>query len=109
MSGEMRLFAYMAVPCWALWVWAFVDMLLGNPTAINGVIGIGLGASIISAAALALRRQDRPQHAVPPKPDYAKIERLERELGLVESPKRTPIRRVIDHDGEGTEIRSWGS
>lgn len=88
MSGETRLFTYMAVPCWMLWTWAFADMLLGNPTAINGVIGIGF------AATLAFRHQDRPTRETETKPDYAKIVRLERELGIDagqhEKKRRTP-------------------
>lgn len=82
MTSETRLFAYMSVPCWALWLFAFIDMLLGNPTAINGVIGIGFAATLITAAALAFRHQDRPVRETESKPDYAKIVSLERELGI---------------------------
>ncbi|MFD9276903.1 hypothetical protein ACFWD7_06370 [Streptomyces mirabilis] len=84
MSGETRALAYMAVPCWAIWTWAFIDMLRGNPTAINAVVGLGLGGGMISAAAIALRQQDRHQARAQLKPDLAKIERLERELGIGE-------------------------
>lgn len=82
MSSETRAFTYMAVPCWAVWTWAFIDMLQGNPTAINAVVGLGLGGSMISAAAIAFRQQDRRQARVRLKPDLAKIQRLERELGI---------------------------
>ncbi|MEH0417823.1 hypothetical protein [Streptomyces sp. B21-083] len=45
-----------------------------------------------------------------PRPDYAKIERLERELGLVEPIMPPPVLRTVEQDGgEVIEIRSWGS
>ncbi|WP_369214690.1 hypothetical protein [Streptomyces flavofungini] len=54
----------------------------------------------------------RPAPA-PARPDYAKIDRLERELGIIEQPKPPAIRRpavclVKDCGGETIELETWG-
>lgn len=54
----------------------------------------------------------RPPPA-PKRPDYARIERLERELGLADTEPERPLRRdrtvclTKDCQGETTEIRTW--
>lgn len=82
MSTETKLLIAFAGICWTVWSWAFVAMLLGNPTAINGVVGIGIPALMCTAAAVIFHRDDKPARPVESKPDYAAIAQLERELGI---------------------------
>jgi hypothetical protein len=58
-----------------------------------------------------LKNVGRPKTSLAPPPDYAKIHRLERELGLVdERPLRaTPVCLVKGcTDADIDELRSWG-
>lgn len=48
-----------AVICWLVALVALVDLLLGNPGAINGVVGAGFGAVVMTVTACWMRRQDR--------------------------------------------------
>jgi hypothetical protein len=49
-----------------------------------------------------------------PRPDYARIERLERELGIVDEEPRLPIKRasrpclVKDCQGDTQTVETWG-
>lgn len=47
----------LAAILWLLCGLAVLDMQLGNPTAINGVIGAGFGAAIATVYAILLRRR----------------------------------------------------
>lgn len=58
MSAEVKTFAAVAILGWLITAAAIVSMVLGNPTAINGVIGAGVGAATFTAAAVAMHRQD---------------------------------------------------
>lgn len=61
----------------------------------------------------AIERDWRRPAPVLERPDYAKIERLERELGIVEPEPEKPIRlaRTVcltkGCEGETTEVRTW--
>lgn len=58
-SGPARGTAVFAGILWVIAAVASVDMALGNPTAINAVIGCSVPAAFISACAWGLYRQDR--------------------------------------------------
>jgi hypothetical protein len=47
-----------AAICWLVALAALVDLLLGNQGAINGVVGAGFGAVIMTVTACWMRRQD---------------------------------------------------
>jgi len=57
-SAEVKTFAAVAVLGWIITAAAVVSMVLGNPTAINGVIGAGVGSAAFTAAAVVMHRQD---------------------------------------------------
>lgn len=48
--------AVLAAICWLFALVAAVDLWLGNPSAVNGVIGGGIPALAITAAAVQLHR-----------------------------------------------------
>ncbi|GAA2929579.1 hypothetical protein [Streptomyces enissocaesilis] len=110
MSTETKTLGAMAAVLCLITIVASIDMALGNPTAINGVVAFGAVGLLTAIGAWGLRRQDKELAAGDrrPRPDYALIARLERELGLVEAPK-PGVLRVIEADGETIEIRSWGA
>lgn len=56
-----------------------------------------------------LKGAPAPEPALQPRADHAKIERLERELGMSdERPMRTPAVCLIkDCDGDTTDVRTW--
>lgn len=54
-----RTFAIAAAACWAVVLLAAVDMARGNPTAINAVIGAGVGALMFPTLAWDARRAGR--------------------------------------------------
>jgi hypothetical protein len=106
MNAEVKIMASFGALSFAIFVWAFVDMLLGSSTAINGVIAFGFCAAVSVPCAASLR-DDKPRLVAVPKPDYAKIAALEIELGITEAPPQGVLRRV-ERDGETTEYRTWG-
>lgn len=58
-SAETKLTAAVAVGLAIVTIVAAIDMVHGNPTAINGVIGAGFGTIVMGWASLALYRLDR--------------------------------------------------
>jgi hypothetical protein len=58
-TSETKTFTIIAVIGWFITAAATVDMALGNPTAINGVIGAGFGATVFTLTAWGMWRQDR--------------------------------------------------
>jgi hypothetical protein len=54
-----RIFAVPAAVFWLVVLLAALDMAHGNPTAINAVIGAGLGALTFTALAWDARRENR--------------------------------------------------
>ncbi|WP_432158972.1 hypothetical protein [Streptomyces sp. bgisy153] len=62
LASEAKGTAIIALVLWLATAAAAVSHLNGNPTAINAVIGSGIGALAVSLAALGLWRQDRQLH-----------------------------------------------
>jgi hypothetical protein len=109
MIGEVKFLAGLGSGVVMIALIATVSMVLGNPTAINAVIGCGFsGTCFLAAAALLHGLSARPRSRN--KPDYDKIDRLEEELGMSERPKPRPlVVRRVEIDGVSTEYRSWGA
>jgi hypothetical protein len=51
-----NVFAIFAAILWLCFIAAIVDMQLGNPTAINGVIGASVAATLVTVAAVMWRK-----------------------------------------------------
>lgn len=60
--GPARGFTIFAVIVWSIVAAASVAMALGNPTAINAVLGCSIPGVVVTYAAWSLHRQDR-RHA----------------------------------------------
>lgn len=72
--GPARGTAVFAAILWALVIAAAVSMALGNPTAINAVIGLPIPAAFITWTAWTFRRQDR-RHAERMSAQRARLDR----------------------------------
>lgn len=59
MSGATRGTVVMAAACWTIAITAAVLAALGNPTAVNAVIGCSIPGSLLTYWAWGLYRQDR--------------------------------------------------
>ncbi|MFD3999854.1 hypothetical protein [Streptomyces rubiginosohelvolus] len=105
MNPEVKIMATASASSFVIFVWACIDMMLGNPTAINGAIAFGVGFAICAACAVSLW-DDKPVPTAHPKPDYDRIAALEVELGIVEAPPQRFLRRV-ERRGETVEYRTW--
>jgi hypothetical protein len=107
-NGEVKFLTFASTLCWGIFTWAFIDMLMGNPTAIEGVVSLGILGIPFTVGAVALHRLDKPSVAGA-RPDYQKIADLEHELGITQAPPPPGVLRRVERDGETTEFRSWGS
>lgn len=109
MIGEVKFLAGLGSGVVVIALIATVSMVLGNPTAINAVIGCGFSGTCFLAAA-ALLHGLSARSRISNKPYYDKIARLEAELGISERPKpRPPAVRRVEIDGVSIEYRSWGA
>jgi hypothetical protein len=59
MSPETKSFTAGAIVLWTVAALAAISMVRGNPTAINAVIGAGVGAMPWTAVAWVMARQDQ--------------------------------------------------
>lgn len=59
MSSTTRGTAAIAALCWLIVAAATIDMVLGNPTAINAVIGCSIPGAFLTYWTWSLYRQDR--------------------------------------------------
>ncbi|AKZ60743.1 exported protein of unknown function (plasmid) [Streptomyces ambofaciens ATCC 23877] len=97
MSGETKTFGTVGVIAWLITAVAAVDMALGNPSAINGVIGAGVGAAAFTWMAWTMHREDeldRPQPVVP-RVDLNRIAVLEHELLGITPEPGTPAAHAV--------------
>lgn len=59
LSGETRSAIVFAAVLWSIVAFASVAMALGNPTAINAVLGCSIPGAFVTAWAVVFARQDR--------------------------------------------------
>ncbi|MFJ6069101.1 hypothetical protein ACIQHU_39430 [Streptomyces tendae] len=97
MSGETKTFGTMAAICWIITVAAGVDMAFGNASAINGVVGAGVGAAGFTWGAWMMHRQDELDRLRPalPRADPNRIAVLERDLFGIQPEPGTPAARAV--------------
>jgi hypothetical protein len=95
-SGETKTFGAVATLGWIITIVAAIDMTLGNSSAINGVLGAGVGAATFTWFTWMMHREDSADQAIPrPRADPDRIAVLEHDLLGVQPEPGTPAARAV--------------